>query len=198
MKSLKGFVPPLANKQTFAEQAGEDVNITTLRKFYHLIDTGEFSSAYKMYSDPKKISFNTFKKWYQNVQAISPTNFEKLHAKQYRFMINYQDHNQTKQRFQVVTEAQDGKITPSLDGLMPTSTNSRSLQMSMTLTPAIPTRGNFWQIPAITIPRRMSFDSNSSTKTNKILGKSSSMISRPGKPLSSNRKPNAPNTSLNR
>ncbi|MEI7891060.1 MAG: hypothetical protein WCI36_03760 [bacterium] len=109
VSSIQSFAPSAKSSIDFETIAGEDSNITAIRKYYWLISTGKLQDAYAMYAS-NKISFDTFQQWYGNVFFAKPSDFKKITGNQYEFSVQYQESNADPTQYDVVMNVVGGKI----------------------------------------------------------------------------------------
>jgi len=112
INSIKVFVPPQPPLANFEIIEGEDYNITTIRKYYFLLTANRLSEAYEMRSDKDVISYEQFQDWYKNIHYAKPYDFKKMENNNYEFYIEYQDHNEPKKKFRVITTVNGDKLKP--------------------------------------------------------------------------------------
>ncbi len=104
INSIVAFKPVPESKAEFKQIPNEDPNITTIRKYYWLIETGMIDNAYAMYEDKVTTSKEGFKKWYWNTLKAEPFDFKKIEGNTYEFYVRYQDHNSPEKKFRVTME----------------------------------------------------------------------------------------------
>jgi hypothetical protein len=110
VNSIRAYQPITLEKEAFRDIPGEDPNITTIRKYYWLISTGNLTEAYSMYSDQKSIKFDKFNEWYGDVYFAKPSDIKKVSTGLYGFSVQYQENNKPQTEYQVVMYVNNGKI----------------------------------------------------------------------------------------
>lgn len=113
VQTLKSYSPPMAQTPTFTIPAGEDPNITLIRKYYYLLATGQFNDAYQFLASPTS-SQQKFQQDNQNIYKIQPRNFKQLTTNQYELWVDYQEHNKDAQQQRLIVEIINGKIKQDL------------------------------------------------------------------------------------
>jgi hypothetical protein len=102
--NVKIFKPVPKIKPVFQQILNEDKNITTIRKYYWLIDSGKFDEAYTMYADKNGTSREQFQERYRNVYMAEPFSFKALGNNRYEFHVKYQDHNTAKTEYRATMD----------------------------------------------------------------------------------------------
>ncbi len=110
VNSVVVYDPILKQPKEFKEIKGEDLNITAIRKYYWLIETGKLEDSYAMRTDDVFADFDEFKKDYESVYFVEPFDFKKIGENQYDFQVKYQDHNSDEQIFHNTMEVENNKL----------------------------------------------------------------------------------------
>lgn len=101
ISTITTFKPVPKIQSDFQSFAGEDPNITSIRKYYWLIATGKLDEAYAMYADKAGTNFDQFKKRYGDAYSAEPFDLKNTGKNQYEFHVKYQDHNSPPMEFRV-------------------------------------------------------------------------------------------------
>ncbi len=110
VNSIVAYNPIIKQPKEFKEIKGEDLNITSIRKYYWLIETGNLKDAYVMRADNLFSNLDDFEKSYRNTYSTEVSDFEKNSDNQYDFKVKYQDHNSDEQFFHIIMEVKDDKL----------------------------------------------------------------------------------------
>ncbi len=108
VKSIEAFVPGEKAPAEFKMVPGEDPRITLIRRYYHLIRSGNLEEAYALKSDQG--SFEDFVSFYEDAYIAEPHNFEDKGENRFSFLMKYQDHNEREREYRVRMEAAEGEI----------------------------------------------------------------------------------------
>lgn len=109
-KTIAAFKPVPKVQSEFNQIAGEDQDITTIRKYYWLIASGKLDEAYTMYADKAGISIDKFKERYGNAYSAEPFDFKNTGKNRHEFHVKYQDHNSSEMEFRVTMDVADNIV----------------------------------------------------------------------------------------
>ena len=109
VNSIRVFKPIPIEIGIFQEIENENPDITTIRKYYYNIISGNLEKAYDMYGD-KNINFETYTEWYQNTIMANPRDFKLIDKNTYQFFVDLQDHNQEPEIYRIIMAIDDNKI----------------------------------------------------------------------------------------
>jgi hypothetical protein len=111
--SFNIYTPPQKQVTIFSVPAGEDENITLIRKYYNLLFTNQPAEAYKLIDN--QISVEEFVSNNQNkIYKAEPYEFKKISENQYEFWLNYQENNNKPETQRLIVTIQNGKIKQDL------------------------------------------------------------------------------------
>ena len=102
--TIIAFKPISKTQVEFTQIPGEDPNITTIRKYYWLIGSGNLDEAYAMYADKVGTDRNKFQERYKDVYSAEPFNFKNVGKNRYEFSARYQDQNSPEMKFRVIMD----------------------------------------------------------------------------------------------
>lgn len=111
VQSFSSFVPPAPAPKVFEIKNGENPDITAIRRYYFYLETGKLEDAYKM-SLSVKTNHDQFKEWYGNVYSAKASQFTETAPHQYRFFVDYQDNNDSPEKYRVEMKVDGGKFIP--------------------------------------------------------------------------------------
>lgn len=109
VNSINVYDPEPLPVKEFKIIKNEDPNITTIRKYYYNIASGNLQEAYNMYLQ-KKVNFDEYKSWYENTVVANPNNFEKLEDGSYHFFVDLEDHNSEPKKYRTIMRVENNKI----------------------------------------------------------------------------------------
>jgi len=109
INSIKSYKPKPLPLNEFKIIKNEDPNITTIRKYYHNIASGNLQEAYDMYIK-KKVSYDEYESWYKNTAMASPSSFQKLGDNKYQFIVDLEDHNTKPTNYRIVMQVKNKKL----------------------------------------------------------------------------------------
>jgi hypothetical protein len=107
MASVKSFVPPKPTVPVFINIAGEDPNITLIRKYYYFLASHQFNEAYQL---SENVTLTNIRDWYQNVIKAEPKDFKTIGVEQYEFLVDYQDDNTFPMKYLINMGVTNGKL----------------------------------------------------------------------------------------
>lgn len=104
IESMVTFRPVLKIAAEFRQVPEEDPNITTIRRYYWLIEAGKLDAAYAMYADKAGTSMEKFRERYRDVYSAEAFDVKSKGENRYEFHVRYQDHNSEETKFRVIME----------------------------------------------------------------------------------------------
>lgn len=86
----------------------KDLNIKRIQEYYLNISKWKLQEALDMRVN--KVSLDKFKEWYINTFKAFPYNFEEINNNEYKFHVEFQEHNKNPQKYEVIMEIQGNKL----------------------------------------------------------------------------------------
>jgi len=123
---ITSYKPIVRSVESFRRVEGEDAAITSIRKFYWYIDTGDFDKAYALYAD-KTLALDKFKDQYKNLYSVSARDVI-VKNNTYDLYLDYQLQNTKPTVYHIVVTVVNDLLT---------------IQKSEEITTAIVKSGNF-------------------------------------------------------
>lgn len=109
VNSIKTFQPPKPTTIVFNNVSNEDLNVTTIRKYYYYLAVGELLKAFEMYEN-KNVSFDEYTKWYGKVFNTSVYDIKQIKPNKYIFDVDLYEDNQVPKKYRIVMEVNNNKI----------------------------------------------------------------------------------------
>lgn len=109
VRTIAPYRPISRLKSLFHSTQGEDANITTIRRYYWLLENNAFDEAYAMYADKTDITFEEYLTQYKAVYSAQPRDFKASLDGRYEFYVDYRDHNSPDQQFHVIMNVIDDR-----------------------------------------------------------------------------------------
>lgn len=108
--SITIFKPVPKTHGEFKIIPSENPDITAIRKYFWLIVDGKLEEAYSMRSDTKDIGFEDFQDLFDQAYSAKVSQIEEKAQNQYRFLVDYQDHNSAPEVYRIEAKITDGKL----------------------------------------------------------------------------------------
>lgn len=109
VSGIKVFKPATLTQPIFSQISGEDSSVTTIRKYYWLIASGQLDQAYAMHSQ-KPADFTKYREWYEDALKANPRDFKKIGGNSYEFYVDYQEHNNVATIYHVKMQVANGQL----------------------------------------------------------------------------------------
>src|SRR3989338_5544085 len=114
VNSFEAFPPPARQNPAFDIPAGEDLNITLIRRYYYLLLTGQLKEAYQLLQNPALLEDKFIAETRVKIYQVKPRDFKKLSPNRYEFWIDYQEQNDALKEQRAVVSIINGKIQQDL------------------------------------------------------------------------------------
>jgi hypothetical protein len=111
--SISSFNPVEKGETKFETVAGENPDMTLIRKYYWFLENGKLSDAYAISTGGAK-DFSEYQTWYGNIYAAKPQQINKTGEHIYEFYVDYQDHNNPETKYHVIMDVNGNKIDTQL------------------------------------------------------------------------------------
>jgi hypothetical protein len=98
--SVRAFAPPQRTQMSLVVPDGEHPGVTTIRRYYWLLSGGNAEAAYVMLRNPGE-TLAEFQRRYVGIESAEPRDFRSIGATQWAFTLDYADHNQSPQVYDV-------------------------------------------------------------------------------------------------
>lgn len=109
VQSVRVYAPPKPVVEEFRKINNENTNITLIRRYYWLLSGGKIDEAYDMWSGNENIG--EFRGWYKDLKSAVTRDFALQPDGNYKFFVDYQDHNMNPTVYRIVMKVEDGKLT---------------------------------------------------------------------------------------
>ena len=124
VQNLKSFTPPIVTTPAFETPAGEDSNITLIRRYYYLLTSGQFSQAYQLLANSAVTQDKFVEESKTKIYQAKPRDFKKIAENKFEFWVDYQEQNKDPRQQRVIATIVNGKIKVDFEDTL-TSTLTR-------------------------------------------------------------------------